>query len=325
MIPGAETLPRNPGASSRDFCDRHLGKGVVPCKDTPNFIANRIGSFFGSTVHKLTVEDGLHHRRSGRAHRPADRAAQERQLPPAGYRRPRRLGASSRAICTTRCRTIPGATASCCRRFCEEMMERGWLGDKTRPGLLQARRQGTKRSTPSTGRRWSIIRRAKPHFPSVEAARNIEDLARAAAHAGRRRRPRRHVPVEAVQRSVPLLRQHGAGDFRPHRRDRSRHALGLRQQAGTVRAVGCAGLRSHGAAHRERAAAHCRRTSSACSASGAKIVLSAGRSATAARTPSTSTCARHGLPARSKPGPAFWCSPTSSARAAWSRRTPARR
>ena len=41
-----------------DFCDRHLGKGVVPCKDTPNFIANRIGRFFGSTVQKLTVEDG---------------------------------------------------------------------------------------------------------------------------------------------------------------------------------------------------------------------------------------------------------------------------
>ena len=34
------------------FCDRRLGKGVVPCKDTPNFIANRIGSFFGATVQK---------------------------------------------------------------------------------------------------------------------------------------------------------------------------------------------------------------------------------------------------------------------------------
>jgi 3-hydroxyacyl-CoA dehydrogenase len=55
IIPGAETLPEIQAACGR-FCDLHLGKGVVPCKDTPNFIANRIGCFFGSTVHKLTVE-----------------------------------------------------------------------------------------------------------------------------------------------------------------------------------------------------------------------------------------------------------------------------
>ena len=41
-----------------EFADRRLGKGVVPCKDTPNFIANRIGSFFGGTVQKITVEGG---------------------------------------------------------------------------------------------------------------------------------------------------------------------------------------------------------------------------------------------------------------------------
>src|SRR6185369_2440558 len=55
MIPGADTKPEILQFVA-DFCDRHLGKGVVPCKDTPNFIANRIGSFFGATIHKLTVE-----------------------------------------------------------------------------------------------------------------------------------------------------------------------------------------------------------------------------------------------------------------------------
>ena len=57
IIRGADTAPARCWISSRDFCDRRLGKGVVPCKDTPNFIANRIGVFFGATIHKITVED----------------------------------------------------------------------------------------------------------------------------------------------------------------------------------------------------------------------------------------------------------------------------
>src|SRR6516162_6303210 len=44
VIPGPKTLSEVVGALS-EFCDRRLGKGVVIAKDTPNFIANRIGTF----------------------------------------------------------------------------------------------------------------------------------------------------------------------------------------------------------------------------------------------------------------------------------------
>ncbi len=55
VIPGAETDPAVI-AFVNDYATRRLGKGVVPCKDTPNFIANRIGSFFGATIGKIAIE-----------------------------------------------------------------------------------------------------------------------------------------------------------------------------------------------------------------------------------------------------------------------------
>src|SRR5262245_39239354 len=56
LIPGPETDPEIL-VTVQDFADRRLGKGVVRTKDTPNFIANRIGSFFGGTIAKIMVEE----------------------------------------------------------------------------------------------------------------------------------------------------------------------------------------------------------------------------------------------------------------------------
>jgi 3-hydroxyacyl-CoA dehydrogenase len=44
LIPGPKTLPAVMEALD-EICDRRLGKGVVIAKDTPNFIANRVGTF----------------------------------------------------------------------------------------------------------------------------------------------------------------------------------------------------------------------------------------------------------------------------------------
>src|SRR5208282_1634128 len=44
LIPGPKTLPEVLGAFE-EVCDLWMGKGVVVAKDTPNFIANRIGTF----------------------------------------------------------------------------------------------------------------------------------------------------------------------------------------------------------------------------------------------------------------------------------------
>src|SRR6266849_5841889 len=49
VIPTPETKPEITDFV-RDFAERRLGKGVVICKDTPNFIANRMASISGAML-----------------------------------------------------------------------------------------------------------------------------------------------------------------------------------------------------------------------------------------------------------------------------------
>ena len=58
LVTGAKTRPEA-AEIIRDFGDKNLGKGVVACKDTPGFIANRLGVFFLQCAVNTAFELGV--------------------------------------------------------------------------------------------------------------------------------------------------------------------------------------------------------------------------------------------------------------------------
>ncbi len=175
LIPGPGTQPEIL-SYLREFGDRRLGKGVVDCKDTPNFIGNRIGSFVGGTVQKLTVED--------------DYTIEEVDaltgtligLPRSGsYRLLDIVGLDIWAHVS---RNLyegvpddPWRDRFLMQPFLQTLIERKWIGDKTGQGLYK------KVDTDGKREFWAIDWKtgeyrppSKPRFPSIEGAKMQEDL-----------------------------------------------------------------------------------------------------------------------------------------------------
>lgn len=175
VIPGPETDPAVL-AFVEEYSDRRLGKGVVVCKDTPSFIANRLGCFFGATVTKITLE--------------GDYSIEEADaltgsligLPnSASFRLLDLIGLDIWAV------VGPGLYQACpadpwrdrfqTPEFEKQMLERKWLGEKTGQGFYKRVAKGEEKEI------WVIDWKTleyhplqKPRFPSVEAAGASEDL-----------------------------------------------------------------------------------------------------------------------------------------------------
>jgi 3-hydroxyacyl-CoA dehydrogenase len=173
IIPGAETLPEVVRFCS-EFSDLRLGKGVVPCKDTPNFIANRIGCFFGATVHQLTAEGAYTVEEVDALTGPLIGLPRS-----ASYRLVDIIGLDVWAHVMRNLHDLvpgdPWRDRFAVPAFLDRIIERGWLGDKRGQGFYK--REGKDKAIQAIDLDTLEYRPAqKPRFASVDAVRNNDGL-----------------------------------------------------------------------------------------------------------------------------------------------------
>jgi 3-hydroxyacyl-CoA dehydrogenase len=156
------------------FSDVRLGKGVVVAKDTPNFIGNRIGTFSVLNVMRLMQEMDL-----------TIEDVDALTGTPVGWPKSATFRTIDLVGLDILGHVVGNMTASVHDErsdlklpdFYKQMLERKWLGDKTRGGFY-------KRSKAADGKEervaldWRTLEyhpRHKPKFPALDMARNVED------------------------------------------------------------------------------------------------------------------------------------------------------
>jgi 3-hydroxyacyl-CoA dehydrogenase len=174
LIPGPKTLP-GVLATLDEMCDLRLGKGVVIAKDTPNFIANRIGTYAMLNVLKqmqaldMTVEEV-----------DACTGPAVGQPKSATFRTADIVGLDVLVhVVRNIYDNIPNDESREMWRipaFVEEMMKRGWLGDKTGSGFYKRVKKGGESEILTLD--WQKMEyrpRLKAKFGSIEAGKQIEE------------------------------------------------------------------------------------------------------------------------------------------------------
>jgi 3-hydroxyacyl-CoA dehydrogenase len=174
VIPWAGTAPEVVDWVAH-FCDLHLGKGVVPCKDTPNFIANRIGCFFGATIHKLTTEGGYTVEEVDALTGPLIGLPRS-----ASFRLVDIIGLDVWVHVLRNLYDLaphdPARERYHVPDFMARMMERGWLGEKRGQGFYKRVGKGAEKEIHAIDLQTLEYHPAlKPRFAAADAVRHIED------------------------------------------------------------------------------------------------------------------------------------------------------
>src|SRR6476661_5276659 len=155
------------------FSDVHLGKGIVYAKDTPNFIGNRIGTFSVLNVIRLMQEmdlsiedvDALTGQAVG-----WPKSATFRTIDLVG------LDILGHVVSNMTQNVRDERSDLKLPDFFRQMLERNWLGDKTKGGFYKKTKAGKEEERLALD--WKTLEyhpRQKPKFPALDMAKNVEE------------------------------------------------------------------------------------------------------------------------------------------------------
>jgi 3-hydroxyacyl-CoA dehydrogenase len=157
------------------FCDIRLGKGIVRAKDTPNFIGNRIGIFSMLNVMRLmqamdfTIEeiDALTGQAVGWPKSATFRLTDMVGLDIVGH------------VVANMAQNVHDERSDLeLPNFCKQMLDRKWLGDKTKGGFYKKIKGGDGGEDARQAIDWKTLEyhaQGKPKFPALDMAKNVED------------------------------------------------------------------------------------------------------------------------------------------------------
>ena len=157
------------------FSDVHLGKGVVIAKDTPNFIGNRIGTFSVLNVMRLMQEMGMTIEEVDALTGQAvgwPKSATFRTIDLVG------LDILGHVVSNMTTNVQDERSDLKLPEFFSQMLQKKWLGDKTRGGFYKKVKSGEGQEDERMALDWKTLEyhpRQKPKFPALDMAKNLED------------------------------------------------------------------------------------------------------------------------------------------------------